>query len=106
LDGDEDKQDSSSDSRYDVIEAACSIGSIIATDGTNRPHLMLGCDVEDVMYGKSGNDVLQGRLENDRLYGNSGDDNPYKAVQEEMNSMLEQEMMLFLEDLMMMMTFP
>jgi hypothetical protein len=69
------KQGYSSDSRYNVIEAACSIGSIVSTDGTNDPDIMLGCDLEDVLYGKSGNDVLQGRLDNDRLYGDSGDDN-------------------------------
>jgi len=34
---------------------------------------MLGCDVEDVMYGESDSDVLQGRLANDRLFGDSGD---------------------------------
>ena len=63
------------DSRYNVIEAACSIGSIITTDGTNDADIMLGCDLDDVMYGKDGNDVLQGRLGNDRLYGGKGDDN-------------------------------
>ncbi len=63
------------DSRYNVIEAACSPGSIITTDGTNGPNIMLGCDLEDVMYGKANNDVLQGRLGDDRLYGNTGDDN-------------------------------
>jgi Ca2+-binding RTX toxin-like protein len=73
--GDEQRQSSSSQSRYNVIEAACSVGSIITTDGTSDPDIMLGCDLEDIMYGKSDNDVLQGRLANDRLYGNSGDDN-------------------------------
>jgi Ca2+-binding RTX toxin-like protein len=66
---------SSSDSNYNVIEAACSIGSIITTDGTNDPDLMLGCDLEDVMYGEADNDVLQGRFDDDALYGDSGDDN-------------------------------
>jgi hypothetical protein len=48
--------------RYNVIEAACSIGSsIIITDGTNDADIMFGCDLEDVMYGEDGNDVLQGR---------------------------------------------
>ena len=74
-DGDEDRQDSSAYSRYNVIESACSTGSIITTEGTNRPDQMFGCDLEDIIYGKSGNDVLQGRLANDRLYGDSGDDN-------------------------------
>jgi hypothetical protein len=47
LDGDEDKHGSSSDSHYNVIiEAACSIGSIITTDGTNDPDIILGCDLE------------------------------------------------------------
>ncbi|HKG88875.1 MAG TPA: hypothetical protein VKA95_11155, partial [Nitrososphaeraceae archaeon] len=30
---------------YNVIETACSIGSIITTDGTNDPDIMLGCDL-------------------------------------------------------------
>jgi hypothetical protein len=47
--------------RYNVIEAACSIGSIITTDGTNDADIMFGCDLEDVMYGEAENDVLQGR---------------------------------------------
>ena len=89
---------SSSDSNYNVIEAACSIGSIITTDGTNDPDLMLGCDLEDVMYGEADNDVLQGRFDDDALYGDSGDD-IYKVVKEEMNCMLEEEMMLFSQDL-------
>jgi hypothetical protein len=47
LDGDEDKHGSSSDSHYNVIiETACSIGSIITTDGTNDPDIILGCDLE------------------------------------------------------------
>jgi Ca2+-binding RTX toxin-like protein len=75
LNADGHKQGFSSDSRYNVIEAACSIGSIISTDGTDGRDIMLGCDLEDIMYGNSDNDVLQGRLANDRLYGNSGDDN-------------------------------
>jgi hypothetical protein len=75
LNDDGHKQGFSSDSRYNVIEAACSIGSIISTDGTNEPDIILGCDLEDIMYGDSDNDVLQGRLSNDRLYGDSGDDN-------------------------------
>ena len=74
-DGDEERQDSSAYSRYNVIESACSTGSIITTEGTNGPDIMLGCDLEDIMYGVSDNDVLQGRLANDRLYGDSGDDN-------------------------------
>ena len=65
---------SSSDSRYNVIIAGCSTGSIVATDGTHMPDLMLGCELGDVMYGKADSDVLQGRLEDDMLYGNSGDD--------------------------------
>jgi Ca2+-binding RTX toxin-like protein len=75
LNDDGHKQGFSSDSRYNVIEAACSIGSIISTDGTNEPDIILGCDLEDIIYGDSDNDVLQGRLSNDRLYGDSGDDN-------------------------------
>ena len=63
------------DSRYNVIEAACSPGSIITTDGTSGTDIMLGCDLEDVMYGKANSDVLQGRLGDDRLYGDRGDDN-------------------------------
>jgi Ca2+-binding RTX toxin-like protein len=66
----------------DVIQAACSSdrifgtgSSIIRTDGTNGPDIILGCNTQDIMYGDSDNDVLQGRLANDRLYGNSGDDN-------------------------------
>jgi Ca2+-binding RTX toxin-like protein len=74
-DGDGKKQDSSAYSRYNVINSACSTGSIITTEGTDGPDIMLGCDLEDIIYGKAGNDVLQGRLENDRLYGDSGDDN-------------------------------
>jgi hypothetical protein len=58
---------SSSESRYNVIESACSTGSIITTEGTNRPDQMFGCDLEDIIYGKSGNDVLQGRFANARL---------------------------------------
>jgi RTX calcium-binding nonapeptide repeat (4 copies) len=85
---------------YNVIEATCSIGSIITTDGTNDPDIMLGCDLEDVMYGEADNDVLQGRFDDDALYGDSGDD-IYKVVKEEMNCMLEEEMMLFSQDLMM-----
>jgi hypothetical protein len=85
---------------YNVIETACSIGSIITTDGTNDPDIMLGCDLEDVMYGEADNDVLQGRFDDDALYGDSGDD-IYKVVKEEMNCMLEEEMMLFSQDLMM-----
>ncbi|MCC2648710.1 MAG: hypothetical protein K0R16_1513 [Nitrososphaeraceae archaeon] len=65
---------SSSDSSYNVITAGCSTGSIVATDGTHMPDLMLGCELGDVMYGKADSDVLQGRLEDDMLYGNSGDD--------------------------------
>src|SRR5215207_7115965 len=76
---------------YNVIETACSIGSIITTDGTNDPDIMLGCDLEDVMYGEA---------DDDALYGDSGDD-IYKLVKEEMNCMLEEEMMLFSQDLMM-----
>jgi len=73
--GDGNKQDSSSsDSRYNVIDSACSTGSIITTEGTTRSDIMLGCNLQDIIYGKAGNDVLQGRLENDRLYGDSGDD--------------------------------
>ena len=60
---------------YNVIETDCSIGSIITTDGTNDPGIMLECDLEDVMYGKADNDVLQGRFDGDRLFGNGGDDN-------------------------------
>ena len=51
---------------------------------------MLGCDLENVMYGKADNDVLQGRFDDDNLEG-----------VEEMNCMLEEEMMLFSQDLMM-----
>ena len=90
----------SSDSNYNVIESACSIDSIITTDGTNEPDLMLGCDLQDIMYGEADNDVLQGRFDDDALYGDSGDD-IYKVVKEEMNCMLEEEMMLFSQDLMM-----
>src|SRR5918994_1140635 len=52
-----------------VITAACSsssggsilrTSSILRTEGTNRPDIMLGCNTPDVMYGKSDNDVLQG----------------------------------------------
>jgi Ca2+-binding RTX toxin-like protein len=60
---------------YNVLEAACSIGSIITTDGTNDPDIMLGCVLEDIMYGEADNDILQGRFDDDNLYGNSGDDN-------------------------------
>jgi Ca2+-binding RTX toxin-like protein len=45
---------------YNVIETDCSIGSIITTDGTNDPGIMLGCDLEDEMYGQDGNDLLEG----------------------------------------------
>ncbi|MDQ3868497.1 MAG: hypothetical protein M3250_02940, partial [Thermoproteota archaeon] len=31
------RSSSSTDSRYNVIESACSTGSIITTEGTNRP---------------------------------------------------------------------
>src|SRR5215208_7392652 len=34
---------SSSESRYNVIESTCSTGSIITTEGTNRPDQMFGC---------------------------------------------------------------
>jgi Ca2+-binding RTX toxin-like protein len=64
-----------SESSYNVIEAACSPGSIITTDGTKDHDIMVGCDLEDIMYGKAASDVLQGRLGDDRLYGNTGDDN-------------------------------
>lgn len=46
---------------YNVIEAACSIGSIITIDSTNDTDIMFGCDLEDVMYDEAGNDALQGR---------------------------------------------
>ena len=66
---------------YNVIEAACSgdsfgtgTGSILRTDGTNGPDIMLGCDTSDTMYGKSASDVLQGRSGDDRLNGDGGDD--------------------------------
>ena len=72
---DESARGSSLYSRYNVIEAACSPGSIITTDGTRKPDIMLGCDLDDIMYGKSASDVLQGRLGNDRLFGDSGEDN-------------------------------
>ena len=72
---DEGARGSSFYSRYNVIEAACSIGSIITTDGTDKSDIMLGCDLDDVMYGESASDVLQGRLGNDRLFGDSGEDN-------------------------------
>src|SRR5919107_1885760 len=72
---DEGTRGSSLYSRYNVIEAACSPGSIITTDGTRKPDIMLGCDLDDIMYGKSASDVLQGRLGNDRLFGDSGEDN-------------------------------
>jgi hypothetical protein len=58
---------SSSDSRYNVIIAGCSTGSIVATDGTHMPDLMFGCDLGDVMYGKAASDVLQSRLGDFRL---------------------------------------
>ena len=64
-----------SDSNYNVIETACSIGSIITTDGTNDADIMLGCDLEDIMYGEADNDVLQGRFEDDTLYRDRGNDN-------------------------------
>jgi hypothetical protein len=53
--------------RYNVIEAACSIGSsiITTTDGTNDADIMFGCDLEDVMYGEAENDVLQSRDDDD-----------------------------------------
>ena len=51
--------------RYNVIEAACSIGSIITTDGTNDADIMFGCDLEDVIYGEAENDVLPGRDDDD-----------------------------------------
>src|SRR5215208_7469778 len=72
---DEDAHGSSLYSRYNVIEAACSTGSIITTDGTDKSDIMLGCDLEDIMYGKADSDVLQGREGNDRLFGNSGEGN-------------------------------
>jgi Ca2+-binding RTX toxin-like protein len=70
---------------YNVITAGCSssgggsilrtsIGSILRTEGTNGPDIMLGCNTPDTMYGKSASDVLQGRSGNDMLYGDSGDD--------------------------------
>ena len=62
-------------SRHNVIEAACSPGSIITTDGTDKPDIMLGCDLDDIMYAESASDVIQGRMGNDRLFGDSGDDN-------------------------------
>jgi Ca2+-binding RTX toxin-like protein len=62
-------------SRHNVIEAACSPGSIITTDGTDKPDIMLGCDLDDIMYAESASDVVQGRMGNDRLFGDSGDDN-------------------------------
>jgi Ca2+-binding RTX toxin-like protein len=66
----------SSDSNYNVIQTACSIGSIIiTTDGTNGPDIMLGCNTPDTMYGEADNDVLQGRFDDDTLYGDGGDDN-------------------------------
>ena len=89
----------SSDSNYNVIQTACSIGSIIiTTDGTNGPDIMLGCNTPDTMYGEADNDVLQGCFDDDALYRDSGDD-IYKVVKEEMNYMLEEEMMLFSQDL-------
>lgn len=48
-----------------VIEAACSIGSIITIDSTNDTDIMFGCDLEDVMYDEAGNDALQGRDDDD-----------------------------------------
>ena len=72
---DESARGSSLYSRHNVIEAACSPGSIITTDGTDKPDIMLGCDLDDIMYAESGNDVVQGRMGNDRLFGDSGDDN-------------------------------
>src|SRR5215208_5539928 len=70
---------------YNVITAGCSSSSgssilrtgtsILRTEGTNGPDIMLGCNTPDIMYGKSASDVLQGRSGNDRLYGDSGDDN-------------------------------
>src|SRR5687768_5851690 len=53
---DEDARGSSLYSRYNVIEAACSAGNIITTDGTDKPDIMLGCDLDDIMYGKSASD--------------------------------------------------
>ena len=90
----------SSDSNYNVIETACSIGNSIisTTDGTNEADIMLGCDLADTMYGGADNDVLQGRFDGDALYGDSGDD-IYKVVKEEMNCMLEKETMSFSQDL-------
>ena len=66
---------SSLDSRYNVIEAACSTGSIITTEGTNDHDIMQGCDLEDIMYGQAQSDILQGHLANDKLFGNGGGDN-------------------------------
>jgi Ca2+-binding RTX toxin-like protein len=72
---DESSHGSSLYSRHNVIEAACSPGSIITTDGTDKPDIMLGCDLDDIMYAESASDVIQGRMGNDRLFGDSGDDN-------------------------------
>jgi Ca2+-binding RTX toxin-like protein len=72
---DESAHGSSLYSRHNVIEAACSPGSIITTDGTDKPDIMLGCDLDDIMYAESASDVVQGRMGNDRLFGDSGDDN-------------------------------
>jgi Ca2+-binding RTX toxin-like protein len=66
---------SSSDSRYNVIEAACSTGSIITTEGTDDHDIMQGCDLEDILYGQAQSDILQGHLAIDKLFGNSGSDN-------------------------------
>ena len=75
LNGDNGDQKASSNSRYNVINAACSPGSIITTQGTDEPDIMQGCNSEDIMYGFSGNDVLQGRDVNDKLFGGDGNDN-------------------------------
>src|SRR5215213_2774076 len=61
-------------SRHNVIEAACSPGSIITTDGTYKPDIMLGCDLDDIMYAESGDDELYGEDGNDLLEGGSGAD--------------------------------
>ncbi|HEX5892341.1 MAG TPA: hypothetical protein VFY41_05720 [Nitrososphaeraceae archaeon] len=70
-----DDHSSSLDSRYNVIEAACSTGSIITTEGTDDHDIMQGCDLEDIMYGQAQSDILQGHLANDKLFGNRGSDN-------------------------------
>src|SRR5215208_5565231 len=69
---------------YNVITAGCSssggggiilrTSSILRTEGTNGPDLMLGCNTPDTMYGKSANDELYAEDGNDLLEGGDGAD--------------------------------